>query len=892
MAPGDLLTLQRRAGNRAVGGVLARRTDKSVTVELRQPPKWVKPPRALEGATAMNVRLAEEIDALDGVEPVPDAELVKLRNDITLQLSRPGNERERDGLLLKLRAIEFVVSRRRQQAHYEGATKRETSLAPVVPEWGRFDEVRHDPARRRAWTRWLVEEGVRKTGSFKRAIDLQQVPKDVLPDIDAIKEEAERFGHDFLGQARATAERLLDGSQAVIDRTLTEYGVRAGDVHSVAADVFKTESKVPGFHMSAQDAAELVVKRMQDPSREAEVDAPARQAKREDLARTVGHLKELQAKLAEAKRQKYANATPAKGPIDWSKAPAAATAYAQARDALTAAWFAAEKTHPLLSSYRREQKPDPDDKDSVLGKIDLGALDTAPVDKQMTAVIARIVPTVAHLGRARALLKEGRLSPVALPAVVALTRTNMFIPEGSIRDGVVNDLVAAERKKRDSTLVTVASYALALITLLPTGGAAAILGLASGGLAAYSALADIEHYDEQTILVDTDLDKARALSQEEPSLSGLAWDLVALGFEFLPLYHAWAKTRELRGIVKRGLDARDIVDELNRLGKRAKRPIPDLGDKTLAEIQAVEHAEQAAVKAPPTAPAPEPPAAKPPSKPASAKETAKPKYEPQSSKKKSGKGSGRDKSVEPEGGGKGAPRPLPEPMADTDIPAPPPKDPRAQRGRFIPSSSVAQVEQRVGDALSTLSHGTSPVGPRMLDLQRAITSGSAQEKLLIEHWYDYVTLRSREVMRRRQVALWTAAARRQAPTGMTLEHFLGDQLVDVTGELQREHLLDARPFRDLFYASDTHGSLTHGFQEWVLNEERGGNAGRRLRQRIGQAEGPNVIDSSTGAEYPFWRAMYNAFFDETTPGHINRPEDLGQILQEFLGFPRWERERP
>lgn len=27
---------------------------------------------------------------------------------------------------------------------------------------------------------------------------------------------------------------------------------------------------------------------------------------------------------------------------------------------------------------------------------------------------------------------------------------------------------------------------------------------------------------------------------------------------------------------------------------------------------------------------------------------------------------------------------------------------------------------------------------------------------------------------------------------------------------------------------------------------------------------------------PFWRAMFNAFFDETTLGDINRPEDLGQ----------------
>ena len=81
----------------------------------------------------------------------------------------------------------------------------------------------------------------------------------------------------------------------------------------------------------------------------------------------------------------------------------------------------------------------------------------------MKAVLLRVLPKAANAGRARHLITSRQLSPLTLPAVVALTRANMFVPEGSIRAGVVKDLVEEERSKRDSIWVEVASLALALI---------------------------------------------------------------------------------------------------------------------------------------------------------------------------------------------------------------------------------------------------------------------------------------------------------------------------------------------------------------------------------------------------------------------------------------------
>ena len=109
----------------------------------------------------------------------------------------------------------------------------------------------------------------------------------------------------------------------------------------------------------------------------------------------------------------------------------------------------------------------------------------------------------------------------------------MFIPEKSIRAGVVVDLVEAEREKRESIWVEVASLALALVTLVPSGGAGLAIpaGIAAAGLAAYSAVQIYERRERQKTLVDTDLDRARSLSDEEPSMTGFAMTLVSIGLE-------------------------------------------------------------------------------------------------------------------------------------------------------------------------------------------------------------------------------------------------------------------------------------------------------------------------------------------------------------------------
>jgi hypothetical protein len=96
----------------------------------------------------------------------------------------------------------------------------------------------------------------------------------------------------------------------------------------------------------------------------------------------------------------------------------------------------------------------------------------------MQQVLEHILPKLAHIAQAFHLIKSGAVSPLSLPAVVGLTKANMFVPKGSIRDGVANDLTRQASRDTEPTWMLIASFALAIVTLVPSGGAS--LAVATG----------------------------------------------------------------------------------------------------------------------------------------------------------------------------------------------------------------------------------------------------------------------------------------------------------------------------------------------------------------------------------------------------------------------------
>jgi hypothetical protein len=191
----------------------------------------------------------------------------------------------------------------------------------------------------------------------------------------------------------------------------------------------------------------------------------------------------------------------------------------------------------------------------------------------MAAVLTELVPKLRDAHRAANKIRDKHVDPLTLPAVVSLTRATMFIPKGSLRDGVINDAVEAAKDKADSTLLQIAAFALAAITFIPSAGASLAIpaGMAAVGFAADAATREWEKYTTQQVLTNTHIDLARSLATDEPSLGSFALSLVAIGLEALPLVAAFNKARKLKSLVaagrESGSEARGLVNELNRLGK-------------------------------------------------------------------------------------------------------------------------------------------------------------------------------------------------------------------------------------------------------------------------------------------------------------------------------------
>jgi hypothetical protein len=228
----------------------------------------------------------------------------------------------------------------------------------------------------------------------------------------------------------------------------------------------------------------------------------------------------------------------------------------------------------------------------------------------MGAVLEKVLPKIVSIAKANALIKNGTVSPLSLTPVVAMTRANMFVPPGSVRAAVVRDLLA-EAKEGQSGLIMLLSFALAIVTLVPSGGAslAVAAGAASAGLAAYTALQEFQTYENNKTLVDTDLDRARALSNEEPSLAAFAMTLVGLGLETVLLAHAFKTAVQLRRMAMAGEESarlQKLLDELNAIGK--EKNAPNLGKQVLDDAVAARPKnvlDDVAVRRPPSAaPAP------------------------------------------------------------------------------------------------------------------------------------------------------------------------------------------------------------------------------------------------------------------------------------------------
>jgi hypothetical protein len=817
----DLIGAPAGVGNRQLGRWARtlsrdpRDPTKPITVYIGKPPPPPPPPpppEAMKRATPENRRLAELIDTLDQLD---DDALKNVREQAAAVAV--GSSKDQPGAELKLEAAEFLTSRRR--------------LRPLS------SSSNASATERRLYVRSLIQEGLtdptlrkQTEGSFKKALASFTHTNEIAADIAFFEKQAEQFGKEFKSQARQTANRLLSDSLKSMNKVLSSYGLPATSAMLAAERV---------YHGASVDKEADGVVRMATADKD--INTPEHEGKRQDLANEVKNLKNQQLLVAHA--QKQANIAVNNAPINgqgpaWDRVKETQQELARERAELARYWIEAEREHPIIAAFRRGE---------AIEKVDLGALGTDPVRDEMKTVVVQILPKIADIYKAQYLIGLGSehhgISPLALAPVVALTKTNMFVPDRSLRDGVVKDLVD-EAADSDPTWVKVLALALAIVTLIPSGGSSAILiGATGAALAAYSAGAAWQEYDVHKTLSNTDLDLARSLSTEEPSMTGFAVSLVSLGLEAIPLVHAFNTARRIKALMNEGKDVEALVNELNRIGENSPAKVKNLGKE--AEEEAAAANREAA----------------------------------------------RGHAHDP------VPKPLKpvEPAAEPSALRPPPRDPELVNGvAGVSYTDAKKVQDDIAAELKQHVHGTVAKNPDMAwvmeMLAEAPDTSTNWDLLKILNPY-YATVRDPDKVGEFAAFLYQRAAGRQITLRRALQDYVtggGNPITIKT--LKRSVLLEEAPFIDAgFLPGDPHGRFTHMFQEGLIDFVHGRGEGRRLRHLIAHATGP-AGPPRRGRE--FWANVWDAFFDDETgqldvaaKTHINRPEVLGPLLQKYLGLP-------
>ena len=825
-------------------------------VELRRPPKRPEMQPAVPRAIPASMPLAEEIDAAN---QLTDDELLKRRREVALEAAAAANDadaaaREAAKHTAGPDAEAAGAQQRKLQSEY-GKLQRTLDAIEYVAKWRRlrplkadtvryYGDTRRELANRRVNFRLMVEERVREAGSLKDA--LKGIPSDA-EEVQAIRKEADDFGKSFKAEAWLNCERMLIGSQKVMFSELASYGLPPDEIEGGMRRLKEGKSE----DEAAQDVVDQILKLA--PDKLAKVNAKGPENKRARLVFKVKRLKERQQKVKDLAQTAGGLNTRGGEKSSVDAMNKAIRELPVAQKELAAEWMEAEREHQVLAAYRGDQRD--------LEKIDLTKLDVPAEEtpKLMTEVLVRVLPKLYDNGRALYMLRHHQLKPMALAPVVALTSATMFVPEGSIRAGVVRDLVD-EEKSSSSWLLTLFTVALAIVTLLPTGGmSAAILvpaSIASAGLAAYSALKIYQKYEKQKLLVNTDLDLARALSNEQPSLSGFAFNLVMAGLEGVALFRLWRKAVEIRKLAMERQSLSDAIGEFKAIMNEQKQQANT--DKFLDEVLR------------------DTPAGRPEPKPAKPQER---------------------KAEAPRERLKSSP-----PKAPADI-----KKVTSEKAADLGYRDAEHVRAVVTDRLSRLKIGMDPKNlPKdYLDMLAVLKAGtSLPEKEILKHidaimealrnpkLYGDVMADAYQIALANNLTIEEGIMILARKEGLTIKAVPRQEGVLGGGSFFEEYASKGVSIHDLPFkgapnapmSGGYHGSVTHIVQDLVINRARVGRTSYAFRKTLGAADRkitivnlerkPEVI---TIGDY-VWRSTYDLF----ARGHLPMPEMSGAVLKQFL----------
>ncbi len=191
-----------------------------------------------------------------------------------------------------------------------------------------------------------------------------------------------------------------------------------------------------------------------------------------------------------------------------------------------------------------------------------------------------------NIANTRKALANKKLSVLRLPQVVQLVREAKLVVPGSMRDRVVRDAVAdAAPSMLAAIAISVVSIGLGILAAVGTGGTLAPAA-ASVVLDTYLTYKSIQDYRVASAATGTDPDRARALSQGEPSMFWLAFEIVSNGIVGAAATRAFRAIASARRAALAARDAQAVLDQLREVRRlaRAARLSEDAEKKLVTQV--------------------------------------------------------------------------------------------------------------------------------------------------------------------------------------------------------------------------------------------------------------------------------------------------------------------
>lgn len=180
-----------------------------------------------------------------------------------------------------------------------------------------------------------------------------------------------------------------------------------------------------------------------------------------------------------------------------------------------------------------------------------------------------------------------------LPHLVEITSRGMGADANPIWAKWIEDQVSAEKPGLFGTIALLLLNVAALALAGPTGGASLVV---AAGVNAVVAVEHIKDYQWQKALSGTAFDKANALSQQEPSLFWLAFEIVGVAFDAAAAFKAVAQAVKAVQAAREVRDAARVLAETEKLESVAshyggeafaKKVVAQVGEDASAESRAL-----------------------------------------------------------------------------------------------------------------------------------------------------------------------------------------------------------------------------------------------------------------------------------------------------------------